>query len=249
MVESLTNIDHRTSEHSLHRVQAHARDIRMAASEGYDALLRTLYPIMLYYIEHTPFDPPITTRTIQQMYSSASQALHTSILAYHIQSHISNQEHMMNELLTDSQDTPEHTLHITIVAEDIDTASARLRRVEHVATRLFASIVYLAAHVEHSVQHMLEPVCRRMSSSSFDTYVCSNDSPTSLNCPICLLDVRDSTYCKLPCGHGGHESCMREWFTQKCQRPECPNCRTLLEDANDTYDTASDTNRTHAEDE
>ena len=75
----------------------------------------------------------------------------------------------------------------------------------------------------------LTPHCVRLEAEEFEGFVVvgAPKETAALNCPICLcaVDGDETTHCRLPCGHGGHEACMRKWFTKECQHPTCPCCR------------------------
>lgn len=46
------------------------------------------------------------------------------------------------------------------------------------------------------------------------------------NCCICLCEIDEGKYTKLPCGHVMHYDCVRTWFSEQLT---CPECRYSLE--------------------
>ncbi|KAJ8954387.1 hypothetical protein NQ318_011060 [Aromia moschata] len=63
--------------------------------------------------------------------------------------------------------------------------------------------------------------------------VCSSCKRLSLNCIVCHVSVRGSANCCVVCGHGGHSSCLKAWFTAKAICLTGCGCHCLVETAGD----------------
>ncbi|KAJ8920742.1 hypothetical protein NQ315_004881 [Exocentrus adspersus] len=61
--------------------------------------------------------------------------------------------------------------------------------------------------------------------------ICNTCKNFSLNCIVCHLSVRGSANCCMICGHGGHTSCLSEWFSIKNYCLTGCGCHCLVDTA------------------
>ena len=50
-------------------------------------------------------------------------------------------------------------------------------------------------------------------------------------CAICMDEIKTRQKCSvLGCKHVFHKECAKEWFTNQCEKPTCPCCRSDIRD-------------------